>query len=73
VYWHANLSAFAGRHTLGCLLARVAGRSPLEYLDAEQRRRQQNVVVAMMQQAPETAQGVVDGFLNGVVLTGSPP
>ena len=30
----------AVRHTLGCLLARVAGRSPLEYLDEPQRARQ---------------------------------
>ncbi len=27
----------AVRHTLGCLLARVAGRSPLEYLDEPHR------------------------------------
>ena len=31
----------AVRHTLGCLLARVAGRSPLEYLDEHERAQQQ--------------------------------
>ncbi len=35
----ADLEPRAVRHTLGCLLARVRGRSPLEYLDAEERTR----------------------------------
>jgi aminoglycoside phosphotransferase (APT) family kinase protein len=33
VYWDANFQIMASRHTLACMLARVAGRSPLEYLD----------------------------------------
>ena len=37
------------RHTLGCLLARVAGRSPLEYLNADERRRQQTAVVSLIE------------------------
>lgn len=44
----ADLDQRAGRHTLACLLARVAGRSTLEYLDDAERRRQRDVVVAMM-------------------------
>ena len=35
--WQADLEPRAVRHALGCLLARVAGRSPLEYLDEPQR------------------------------------
>ena len=35
-------------HTLGCLLARVAGRSPLEYLDAEERARQRDLVLDLI-------------------------
>jgi 5-methylthioribose kinase len=46
--WAADLYRHAGRHTLGCLLARVAGRSPLEYLSAEKRARQRAVVASMM-------------------------
>ena len=30
--WQTGLEHHVVRHTLGCLLARVAGRSPLEYL-----------------------------------------
>jgi hypothetical protein len=36
------------RHTLACLLARVAGRSPLEYLDQAERARQRRVVLRLM-------------------------
>jgi aminoglycoside phosphotransferase (APT) family kinase protein len=38
----------AAAHTLGCLLARVAGRSQLEYLSDEQKCRQRDVIVALM-------------------------
>ena len=38
--WAADLETRAVRHTLACLLARVVGRSPLEYLDAAERSRQ---------------------------------
>jgi 5-methylthioribose kinase len=48
VFWDQNLAIMAGRHLLGCLLARVAGRSPLEYLTGPQRRRQQELVVQAM-------------------------
>ncbi|MCK6471196.1 MAG: aminoglycoside phosphotransferase family protein [Planctomycetes bacterium] len=42
----------AVRHTLGCLLARVAGRSPLEYLAADERDRQRRAVVNLMRNKP---------------------
>lgn len=38
----------AARHTLACMLARVAGRSPLEYLDADERCRLQQVALALI-------------------------
>ena len=40
--------ALGVRHTLGCMLARVAGRSPLEYLNAVERDRQRRVAVELM-------------------------
>ena len=43
-----SLEAYAVRHTLACLLARVAGRSPLEYLDTNQRERQRDMVLELM-------------------------
>lgn len=55
--WSTNLEARAVRHTLACLLARVAGRSPLEYLNAEERARQQTAVVALMQELPTRLTG----------------
>ncbi len=58
----AGLEARAVRHTLACLLARVAGRSPLEYLNAEQRSHQQAVVVGLMANPPQTVRGLVEGF-----------
>lgn len=40
----------AVRHTLACLLARVAGRSPLEYLNDAERARQCRIVLRLMSQ-----------------------
>jgi len=41
---------FAVQHTLACLLARVAGRSPLEYLDGIERESQKRIVLELMKQ-----------------------
>ena len=51
------------RHTLGCLLARVAGRSPLEYLDTDARARQRAAVVELMRHPPETVGELVEQFV----------
>lgn len=51
------------RHTLGCLLARVAGRSPLEYLDAGERRRQQMAVVSLIEDPPSGVSELIARFL----------
>jgi aminoglycoside phosphotransferase (APT) family kinase protein len=48
VYWDANCQVMASRHTLACMLARVAGRSPLEYLDSAQRAAQRRWSVTAM-------------------------
>jgi 5-methylthioribose kinase len=63
VVWRADLDGWAVRHTLGCLLARVAGRSPLEYLDAAERARQQAAVVTLMPHPPETVDELVAQFI----------
>ena len=52
--WATALEPRAVRHTLACMLARVAGRSPLEYLDADERAQQQQFVLALMADAPTT-------------------
>jgi 5-methylthioribose kinase len=48
VYWDENMAVMASRHLLGCMLARVAGRSPLEYLTEPQRRRQRELALRAM-------------------------
>jgi tRNA A-37 threonylcarbamoyl transferase component Bud32 len=45
VGWNTDLEWWAVRHTLACLLARAIGRSPLEYLDTDERERQRNAVL----------------------------
>ena len=51
------------RHTLGCLLARVAGRSPLEYLNERERDRQRRAVVRMVQAPPKTVAALASTFV----------
>ncbi len=62
----ADLEGYAVRHTLACLLARVAGRSPLEYLDGAQRAHQQAVVVGLMGDIPATVDELVERFTEGI-------
>jgi hypothetical protein len=66
IYWDANMQAFAARHMLGCLLARVAGRSPLEYLTPQEQSRQQQIVVALMKRPAESIQQQIDWFFMGI-------
>jgi hypothetical protein len=56
----AALEERAVRHTLGCLLARVDGRSPLEYLDEPARRRQRAAALASMQRPPRAMLDLID-------------
>lgn len=66
-YWNSYAdTSFEGRavrHTLGCLLARVAGRSPLEYLDPGQRAIQQNAVLKMIAHPPPRVPQLIEGFI----------
>jgi len=57
-----GLESRAVRQTLGCLLARVDGRSPLEYLTPDQRRRQRETVLALMRQAPGRLTDLFEAF-----------
>lgn len=58
-----ELEARAVRHTLACLLARVAGRSPLEYLNPDERDRQRTAVTALMAHPPQTITKLIPAFL----------
>ncbi len=50
------------RHSLGCMLARVAGRSPLEYLSDDEKTRQQAAVIALMNTLPDSLESMMDQF-----------
>ena len=52
----------ACRHTLACLLARVQGRSPLEYLTEMERQNQRRVAVSMMAKHPSTLAQLIELF-----------
>lgn len=57
--WDPHLERYAVLHTLGCLLARVAGRSPLEYLSPVARARQQAMVLSLVNQPPPTVPNLI--------------
>lgn len=64
--WQDGLERYAIHHTLACLLARVAGRSPLEYLTPQARARQRQVVVALMETPPPTIEAVITEFVTRI-------
>jgi aminoglycoside phosphotransferase (APT) family kinase protein len=60
--WQDGLEARAVRHTLACLLARVAGRSQLEYLDSAEKTRQREAVLSLMNQTPASIPELIEQF-----------
>lgn len=58
----ASTRALAVEHTLACMLARVAGRSPLEYLDASERERQRRIILELIQQDLCDVPSLIDAF-----------
>lgn len=66
---HAGTAAFdpafearVVRHALGCLLARVDGRSPLEYLSRPERVRQRQVVISLLPDPPPSVVVLVERY-----------
>ena len=64
--WGVTLQRLWVDHTLGCLLARVAGRSPLEYLTEAERSRQRDVVLRLMGAPPESVSDLIEQFIHGI-------
>lgn len=67
LYWDTYRQGFpvdadweqrAVRHTIACLLARVAGKSPLEYLTAAERDAQSELCIRLIAYAPSTFENV---------------
>jgi len=57
-----DLEARACRHTLACLLARVAGRSPLEYLSAPEKKNQREIVLTLVTEPPNSLAELIERF-----------
>lgn len=53
-------------HTLGCLLARAAGRSTMDYFDDEHKQAQTILVVQLMHSPPHEMNDLIDQFMNGL-------
>lgn len=66
VEWRENIEQRAVWNTLGCLLGRVAGRSPLEYLSPEEKARQRQVVVELMHDTPTRMPDLIDRFVRRI-------
>jgi 5-methylthioribose kinase len=64
--WADRLEGRAVAATLACLLARVEGRSPLEYLDARERVHQRGIVLSLMARPPVRVHDLVDSFLGAL-------
>lgn len=64
--WFPPLQPRAVRAALGCLLARIDGRSPLEYLDATERERQRAATLALMAKPPPTVAGLAAAFVREI-------
>jgi tRNA A-37 threonylcarbamoyl transferase component Bud32 len=64
--WALDIDPHAAAHGLACLLARVAGRSKLEYLTVEERAHQQHIVLNLMSDPPTSVLQLVDRFQSGL-------
>lgn len=53
-------------HTLACLLARVAGKSPLEYLTTAEKLRQQGVLLQLIPKPPTRVDDLIAQFLEEI-------
>ena len=64
--WAARLEPRLVRHALGCSLARVAGKSLLEYLSPQERSRQQEVLLQLIVKSPASIEDLVSQFVQKI-------
>jgi len=64
--WAGALEPRVARHTLGCLLARVAGKSPLEYLTPREVTRQRDIVLALLVKPPTSVPDLIAKFVHKI-------
>jgi aminoglycoside phosphotransferase (APT) family kinase protein len=60
--WSRDIDPHAAAHGAACLLARVAGRSKLEYLSAEERMHQQEIMLKLINDPPSSVLQLIDRF-----------
>jgi 5-methylthioribose kinase len=68
--WTPQLDFRAAQHTLASLLARVCGRSPLEYLSQEERLLQRRIVIELIKENSATVDQVISAFAQKLADTG---
>ena len=66
VPWHEDFEDRVVQHTLACLLARVEGRSPLEYFQDSHRVQQRQAVLALLTRPPQTVSDLIPAFLQRI-------
>ncbi|HEV8607628.1 MAG TPA: phosphotransferase [Tepidisphaeraceae bacterium] len=62
--WRTDIESHAAFHAVACLLARVAGRSKLEYLTQEERQKQMNLAIHLLQSRPTSIDELLNRFLS---------
>ena len=68
--WIGRMESRVVRHTLGCLLARVVGRSKLEYMTNGERRHQAGIVAELMGEPPARVDELVYHFVSALERSG---
>lgn len=66
VPWQDDLEVRIVQHTLACLLARVEGRSPLEYFQDAHRARQRQAVIDLLPKPPSSVEELIPAFLKRI-------
>lgn len=61
--WADALEPRVVQHSLGCLLARVVGKSPLEYLSKREVLRQRDAVLFLIRNIPTTIEALIADFI----------
>lgn len=60
--WFDGVESRAVNNTIACLLARTSGRSPLEYLSDDERRKQKETALHLIIHRPDTVPALVEEF-----------
>jgi 5-methylthioribose kinase len=64
--WARTIEHQVTSHALACLLARVAGKSPLEYLTPEETTRQRDVILFLIGNRPAGVQDLIREFVRRI-------